>query len=73
MISNDDIFQELKESRKENSDAHEKIYNRMNASDERVTRVEERQKTIWGVMVTIGGAVVAVVVAWVSGLFGGNK
>ena len=73
MISNDEIFKELKESRKENNDAHKEIFARMNCSDERLTRVEEKQKTIWGVMITIGGAIVAIVVSWVSGLFGGNK
>lgn len=73
MISNDDIFQEVKDSRKENSEAHEKIYNRLNTTDERMTRCEERQKTIWGVMAAIGGAILACIVGIISNIFGGNK
>lgn len=73
MISNDEIFEELKESRKENNEAHTEIFKRMNCSDERITRVEERQKTVWGVMVAIGSALVAIVVGVVTNVFGGSK
>lgn len=80
MISNDEIFNELKETRRENNEAHRAIYQRMNTSDERLTRCEEQQKateknqsTLFRAIGAVALVLLGAIITWITGLFGGNK
>ncbi len=73
MVSNDDLKKDIGDMREENRKDHNDMFKLLREHGERITRTEERTKTLWGIVAGIGGACLALVVACVAYLFKGFK